>query len=176
MWFGERLKRKTRTRTLLVSVKVPDPYHRNGTLLQFRMRAHQTHRERCQLVSTGEKKMRRKGERKRWRNKRHWQDTKWRRCLPNNRLHERTAHSRQAWSGLSRTYTLWENKPSLYGKHIEGRAVCVAHCPFMERTNRSFQHSCQCREDLRHFVTSNLVTSWTQVRLHDITTSYILKA
>lgn len=75
-----------------------------------------------------------------------------------------------AWAG-PRDYG--KTNQAYNGKHTEGRAVCVcvcvAHCPFMQWTNRSFQQSREHQEqDLRHFVDLKFCQLYSKHKKSDV--------
>lgn len=105
---------------------------------------------------------RRKGEGKGWRNRRCWQVTKWCRCLP--KTGSTSAHCRQVWSGLSRTWTMGkQTKPIIANTQTE---VCVFvyarvwDSVFMQNTNASCLASMESFAILCNF--KCITTSWTR--------------
>lgn len=108
---------------------------------------------------------RRKGEGKGWRNRRFWQVTKQCRCLPTTG--STSAHCRQVWSGLSRTWPMGkQTKPIMANTQTEERErqrVCVweRDCAFMQTTNAS----CLANMEMSFKTFCNFkctITYWTQ--------------
>lgn len=125
LWIRERLKCKTCTRALLVHMKAPDPYHRNGTLFSSGSgHISLTQREVSIGFNLGEEKEERRGNEEGGRKSIGKFPSGAGVCLTtacNNTLHTLGKCS-PAWAGL-RDYG--KITQAYNGKHTEGRAVGV---------------------------------------------------